>query len=85
MVTDSLITRFEYVKGSAHTTREANFTTQPNEVGSRFFAGNSPTRSASAKAAWSASRFAFAKTPCTMKRGVWGIARSGEEDHSWQL
>lgn len=34
IVTDSLTTRFEYVKGSAKTDRDALFTTQTNEVGS---------------------------------------------------
>ena len=36
MVTDSLITRFEYVKDSARTDREANFTIQPNNAGSNI-------------------------------------------------
>jgi len=34
VLTDSLITRFEYVPGSAKTDREAIFTTQPNDAGS---------------------------------------------------
>lgn len=34
VVTDSLGARFEYVKGSTKTDRDATFTTQPNEVGS---------------------------------------------------
>jgi uncharacterized repeat protein (TIGR01451 family) len=34
VVTDSLTARFEYVKGTTKTDREAIFTTQPNEVGS---------------------------------------------------
>src|SRR5207253_698298 len=34
VVTDSLAPRFEYVKGSTKTDRDAMFTTQPNEVGS---------------------------------------------------
>jgi uncharacterized repeat protein (TIGR01451 family) len=34
VVTDSLGARFEYVKGSTRTDRDAMFTTQPNEVGS---------------------------------------------------
>jgi len=34
VITDSLISRFEYVPGTAKTDREASFTTQPNEVGS---------------------------------------------------
>lgn len=34
VVTDNLITRFEYVKGSAKTDREAIFTTQANDAGS---------------------------------------------------
>ena len=34
VVTDSLASRFEYVKGSTKTDRDAMFTTQPNEVGS---------------------------------------------------
>jgi uncharacterized repeat protein (TIGR01451 family) len=34
VVSDSLAARFEYVKGSTKTDRDAMFTTQPNEVGS---------------------------------------------------
>lgn len=34
VVSDSLTTRFEYVKGSARADRAATFTTQPNEAGS---------------------------------------------------
>jgi uncharacterized repeat protein (TIGR01451 family) len=34
VVSDSLAARFEYVKGSTRTDRDALFTTQPNEVGS---------------------------------------------------
>jgi len=34
VVSDSLAARFEYVKGSTKTDRDALFTTQPNEAGS---------------------------------------------------
>jgi uncharacterized repeat protein (TIGR01451 family) len=34
VVSDSLITRYEYIPGSARADREASFTTQPNEAGS---------------------------------------------------
>ena len=33
-MSDSLAPRFEYVKGSTRTDRDALFTTQPNEAGS---------------------------------------------------